>query len=67
MFSNMGEKALEAALTEEGRSAFITQNEKYIISCASRFTKRYITKSDDEWSIALIAFSNAIPPCWRMP
>ena len=60
MFSNMGEKALEAALTEEGRSAFITQKEKFIISCASRFTRRYITKSDDEWSIALIAFSNAM-------
>lgn len=60
MFSNMGEKARKAAQTEEGRSAFITQHEKYIITCASRFTKRFITKSDDEWSIALIAFSNAM-------
>lgn len=60
MFSNMGEKALEAAKTETGRSAFITQNEKFILGCASKFTKRFITKSDDEWSIALIAFSNAI-------
>ena len=60
MFSDMGEKARAAAQSEEGRSAFITQNEKFIISCASRFTKRYITKSDDEWSIALIAFSHAM-------
>ena len=60
MFSNMGEEALEAARTEEGRSAFITQNEKFIIGCASKFTRRFITKSDDEWSIALIAFSNAM-------
>lgn len=60
MFSNMGEKALEAAKTEAGRSAFITQNEKFILGCASKFTKRFITKSDDEWSIALIAFSSAI-------
>lgn len=60
MFSNMGEEALQAAQTEAGRTAFITQNEKFIITCASRFTKRYITKSDDEWSIALIAFSNAM-------
>ena len=59
MYSNMGEAALEAVKTEEGRNAFITQNEKFIIGCANRFTKRYITKSDDEWSIALIAFSNA--------
>lgn len=60
MYSNMGEAALEAVKTEEGRNAFITQNEKFIIGCANRFTKRYITKSDDEWSIALIAFSNAM-------
>lgn len=60
MFSNMGEEVLQAVQTEAGRNAFITQNEKFIIGCASRFTKRYITKSDDEWSIALIAFSNAM-------
>lgn len=60
MFSNMGEEALDAVKTEDGRSAFITQNEKFIIGCANRFTKRFITKSDDEWSIALIAFSNAM-------
>ena len=60
MFSNIGEEALEAVKTEDGRSAFITKNEKFIIGCANRFTKRFITKSDDEWSIALIAFSNAM-------
>ncbi len=60
MFSNMGEEVLQAVQTEAGRNSFITRNEKFIISCASRFTKRYITKSDDEWSIALIAFSNAM-------
>lgn len=60
MFSNMGEEALDAAKTEDGRSAFIMQNEKFIIGCANRFTRRFITKSDDEWSIALIAFSNAM-------
>ncbi len=60
MFSNMGEEAKAATQSEEARSAFIIQNEKFIISCASRFTKRYITKSDDEWSIALIAFSHAM-------
>ena len=60
MFSNMGEEALEAAKTDEARNAFILRNEKFIIGCATRFTKRFITKSDDEWSIALIAFSNAI-------
>ena len=60
MLSNMGEEPLKAVQTEEGRSAFITKNEKFIIACANRFTRRFITKSDDEWSIALIAFSNAM-------
>ena len=60
LFSSMGEEALEAVKTEEGRSAFIIKNEKFIIACANRFTKRFITKSDDEWSMALIAFSNAM-------
>jgi RNA polymerase sigma factor len=59
MLSNMGEEALAAVRTEEGRNAFIIKNEKFILGCASRFTRRFITKSDDEWSIALIAFSNA--------
>lgn len=38
----------------------ITQNEFYILKCASRTCHRYITKSDDEWSISLLAFSEAI-------
>lgn len=39
---------------------FINQNEYYILKCASKVCHRYITKSDDEWSIALLAFSQAI-------
>lgn len=39
---------------------FIKQNEVYIIKCTSKVCHRYITKSDDEWSIALVAFSQAI-------
>ncbi|MDD6039239.1 MAG: sigma factor [bacterium] len=60
MFSNIGDEVREAIKTEEGRTAFIRKHENYIISCASKFCKHYITKSDDEWSIALIAFSNAM-------
>ena len=39
---------------------FIKQNEFYILKCASKVTHRYISKSDDEWSIALMAFHQAI-------
>lgn len=38
----------------------IRQYEIYILKCTSRICHRYITKSDDEWSISLIAFSQAI-------
>jgi RNA polymerase sigma factor len=38
----------------------IGQNEFTILRCASKVTNRYITKSDDEWSIALLAFHQAI-------
>lgn len=39
---------------------FIEHNEFYILKCASKTTHRYISKSDDEWSIALMAFHQAI-------
>lgn len=38
----------------------VRQNEFLIIKIASKVTCRYITKSDDEYSIALIAFTEAI-------
>lgn len=40
--------------------ALIRQNEYYILKCASKVSHRYITKSDDEWSISLIAFVQAV-------
>ena len=60
MLFNMGKEALAAAQDERRRDAFIHKNENFILNCASKFAKHYISKSDDEWSIALIAFSNAI-------
>ncbi|TAH69425.1 MAG: RNA polymerase sigma-I factor [Anaerolineaceae bacterium] len=38
----------------------VRQQEKAILAYASKVTGRYITKSDDEWSIALLAFTQAI-------
>ena len=60
MFSNIGEEAIAATQSEETRTAFIQKNESFILGVASKFSKHFITKSDDEWSIALIAFSNAM-------
>ena len=44
----------------EALEDFIVQNETFILSTASKFTKRYISKSDEEWIIALTAFHRAI-------
>ena len=38
----------------------ISDNEQFILKCASKTTGKFITKSDDEWSIALIAFTEAV-------
>jgi len=52
--------ALEAAKDEKKLSAFIEQYEFFIIKTASKTAKHYISKNDDEWAIALVAFSDAV-------
>lgn len=52
--------AIQAKTDQKTLEDFITQNEHYIIKCASKISHRYISKSDDEWSIALQAFHQAI-------
>lgn len=52
--------ALEASDNQIALNQLIEQHEFYIIKCASAVTHHYIDKSDDEWSIALMAFVEAI-------
>ena len=52
--------AVAAAASPSLREEFIHQQEHLILKTASRASFRYITKSDDEWSVALCAFSDAI-------
>ncbi len=54
------ELALRAAQDERAREELIRQQEKNILRIASRAKHRFVSKSDDEWSIALCAFSRAI-------
>lgn len=51
--------ATEAANDPEKMTQLITQNERFIMKSASRAAHRYLTKSDDEWSIAMLAFAQA--------
>ena len=52
--------ALLAATDEAAREELIIRQEKNILRIASHAKHRFVTKSDDEWSIALCAFSHAI-------
>lgn len=51
---------LRAAQDERIREELIRRQEKNILRIASRAKHRFVTKNDDEWSIALFAFSRAI-------
>jgi len=53
-------RALQAATDEKILNQFIEENEFFILKCVSSITHRYITKNDDEWSLALVAFNKAI-------
>lgn len=54
------QKAAQAAEDDSLLNDFIRQNETFILQCASLATHRYVTRSDDEWSVALLAFSQAV-------
>lgn len=52
--------AVEATEDEGKLSTLITRHEPFILKTASKISRQYITKSDDEWSVALVAFSGAV-------
>ena len=57
---NMNERAMSAKTNVEKREIFIRDNEQTILKFASAACGKYITRSDDEWSVALLAFNKAI-------
>ncbi len=54
--NSLGEIRKDPAL----RDKYIAENKKFILGCAYKAVKHFVTESDDEWSIALIAFNEAI-------
>ena len=56
----MNEKATAAKSDAGEREIFIKDNEQTILKIASVSCGKYITRSDDEWSVALLAFNKAI-------
>ncbi|MBQ9412346.1 MAG: RNA polymerase subunit sigma [Oscillospiraceae bacterium] len=55
---------LDRVLAAKEDDACFTQlvedHKSWILSCASKAAGRYVTDSDDEWSVALMAFSEAV-------
>ena len=60
MIVETNELAVKAASDTACREQLILNNEQNILRTASLLCRRYISKSDDEWSVALGAFSHAV-------
>ena len=58
--AKLNNDALLAKTDDDRMDAFIRQNRRFILGCAHKTTHRFVTESDDEWSIALIAFHEAV-------
>ena len=56
----MNQRAEAARYDDRFRENFIRDNEQTILKIASKVSGKYISKSDDEWSVALWAFNKAI-------
>ena len=56
----VNERALRASADERLREQLITDYEQTILRTAAAASRRRIDRSDDEWSVALCAFSRAI-------
>lgn len=54
------ETALKAADDERVFSDFLESQKRFISNCIFAKTKKFVTKSDDEWSVATIAFYDAV-------
>ena len=57
---DIDQQAIKAAQDNEELALFIKSKEFFILKVAVTTAKRYITKSDDEYSIALLAFYDAV-------
>lgn len=53
-------EAVAAKEDQKKLNDFIAEHKSFILNCAYKQTKRYITDSDDEYSVSLAAFSEAV-------
>jgi len=60
MQQDVNSLALRAAKDERAREQLVQEQEQLILRTAAAVSRRYIGKSDDEWAVALCAFSRAV-------
>lgn len=60
MTATINQLALSAARNEQRREELIRSQEQTILRTASAACRRFVSRSDDEWSVALCAFSRAV-------
>ena len=53
-------EALLAKQDERELEKLVQKSRRFILGCAYRETHRFVTESDDEWSVSLIAFHEAV-------
>lgn len=58
--NELEQKVLTAKTDEAQFNELVESHKSWMLRVASETTHRYITDSDDEWSIALMAFSEAV-------
>ena len=52
----MDHRAMEAQSDEVVMNLLVAESKGFILRCASKVCKRFITDSDDEYEVALLAF-----------
>lgn len=60
MRDNQIDRTGEAKYSEDALTQLVYENNGFILRCASKTCKRFITESDDEYEVALVAFCEAV-------
>ena len=54
------DRAGQAKTSEDALTRLVYENKSFILRCASKTCRRFITESDDEYEVALVAFCEAV-------
>ena len=60
ILDNRDKMAVDAKNSEDTLNQLVIENNSFILRCASKTCKRFITESDDEYEVALVAFCEAV-------